>query len=186
MNNKRNKLFSFHENHMPIPWHSLVGRNADIAIKEATLKNKASVIGRIGYILLSCGTGAWRVRSSMNSIARELGIMCSADIGLVSMEYTCIDKDESYTQSMTLTSTSVNTSKLARMETFVMEFPSKYSELTAAEIHEKLDKAEASVDSYSPLVLGFAAALACCGFTFLLGGGPIEMACAFLEQEWAT
>ena len=28
--------------------------------------------------------------------------------------------------------------------------------------------------------LGFAAALACGGFTFLLGGGPIEMFCAFI------
>lgn len=33
---------------------------------------------------------------------------------------------------------------------------------------------------YSPIALGFAAALACCGFTFLLGGGPVEMFCAFV------
>ena len=28
--------------------------------------------------------------------------------------------------------------------------------------------------------LGLAAAIACCGFTFLLGGGPVEMFCAFI------
>ncbi|MFR6580964.1 MAG: threonine/serine exporter ThrE family protein [Ruminococcus sp.] len=30
------------------------------------------------------------------------------------------------------------------------------------------------------LALGLAAAIACCGFTFLLGGGPVEMFCAFI------
>ena len=33
---------------------------------------------------------------------------------------------------------------------------------------------------YSPPFLGLAAAVACCAFTFLLGGGPVEMFCAFL------
>ncbi|MBO1695108.1 threonine/serine exporter family protein, partial [Bacteroides uniformis] len=32
---------------------------------------------------------------------------------------------------------------------------------------------------YSPTALGLAAALACGAFTFLLGGGPVEMFCAF-------
>ncbi|MFQ7714365.1 MAG: threonine/serine exporter family protein [Agathobacter rectalis] len=33
---------------------------------------------------------------------------------------------------------------------------------------------------YSPARLGLAAAIACCAFTFLLGGGPIEMILAFV------
>ena len=33
---------------------------------------------------------------------------------------------------------------------------------------------------YSPVKLGLAAALACCAFTFLLGGGPVEMILAFI------
>ena len=42
-------------------------------------------------MLLSCGTGAWRVRDSMDTVARTLDITCSTDIGLVSIEYTCFD-----------------------------------------------------------------------------------------------
>ena len=80
----------FH-NHMRIPWHDYTRKSLGHPITEASLSEKASIIGRTGIMLLSCGTGAWRVRSSMNTLARELGITCTADIGLLSIEYTCID-----------------------------------------------------------------------------------------------
>lgn len=38
------------------------------------IDEKSSVIGRVGLIMLSCGTGAWRVRTSMNRLSRELGV----------------------------------------------------------------------------------------------------------------
>ena len=82
----------FH-NHMRIPWHDYTRKSIGRPITEASLSEKASIIGRTGIMLLSCGTGAWRVRSSMNTLARELGITCTADIGLLSIEYTCIDGD---------------------------------------------------------------------------------------------
>ena len=47
-------------------------------------------------------------------------------------------------------------------------------------INKRLDEIEEIHALYSPVKLGLAAALACCGFTFLLGGGPIEMALAFI------
>ena len=74
----------FH-NHMRIPWHDHTRKSIGRPITEASLSEKASIIGRTGIMLLSCGTGAWRVRSSMNTLARELGITCTADIGLLSM-----------------------------------------------------------------------------------------------------
>ena len=80
----------FH-NHMRIPWHDYTRKSIGRPITEASLSEKASIIGRTGIMLLSCGTGAWRVRSSMNTLARELGNTCTADIGLLSIEYTCID-----------------------------------------------------------------------------------------------
>ena len=55
-------------NHMAIPWHHLC-KAENPPITEATLPEKASIIGRTGLMLLSCGTGAWRVRSSMNTRA---------------------------------------------------------------------------------------------------------------------
>ena len=54
------------KNHMEIPWHDYTGDDSNTLIKESGLIEKASVIGRVGLIMLSCGTGAWRVRTSLN------------------------------------------------------------------------------------------------------------------------
>lgn len=131
-------------------------------------------------MLLSCGTGAWRVRSSMNALAEAMGITCTADIGLMSIEYTCFDGEEGFTQSLCLTNTGVNTSKLNRLENFIRDFEVEGKHMSGEQLHSFLDNIEKIHGLYSPIALGFAAALACGGFTFLLGGGPIEMLCAFI------
>lgn len=166
-------------NHMAIPWHEYI-QNKNQPLTEATLSEKASVIGRIGLMLLSCGTGAWRVRSSMNTLSESLGVVCSADIGLLSIAYTCFDGTESFSQSLCLTNTGVNTSKLNRLEHFVANFSDESKHLTGEQLHGKLDDIDQIHGLYSPLALGFAAALACGAFTFLLGGGLWEMLFAFL------
>ena len=58
------------KNHMDIPWHEYSG-HGNCPITEADLTEKASIVGRVGLMLLSCGTGAWRVRSSMNTISQS-------------------------------------------------------------------------------------------------------------------
>ena len=169
----------FH-NHMRIPWHDYTRKSIGRPITEASLSEKASIIGRTGIMLLSCGTGAWRVRSSMNTLARELGITCTADIGLLSIEYTCIDGGNCYTESLCLFNTGVNTSKLYRMELFVNKFSKNCKKMSGDELHTLLDQIHEIHGFYSPPFLGLAAAVACSAFTFLLGGGPVEMALAFI------
>lgn len=169
------------KNHMDILWHEYTdtgGENRPVT--EASLTEKASIIGRVGIMLLSCGTGAWRVRSSMNTLAEVMGITCTADIGLMSIEYTCFDGEEGYTQSLCLTNTGVNTSKLNRLEKFIRNFEKEGKHISGEQLHQLLDEIEEIHGLYSPVALGMAAALACGGFTFLLGGGPIEMLCAFI------
>ena len=46
------------KNHMEIPWHDYARQDGNILIDKAGLIEKASVIGRVGLIMLSCGTGA--------------------------------------------------------------------------------------------------------------------------------
>ena len=168
------------KNHMDILWHDYALNKEDtIPITKAGLIEKASVVGRCGMMLLSCGTGAWRVRSSMNTLSRELGITCTADIGLMSIEYTCFDGENCFSQSLCLTNTGVNTSKLNRLENFINDFPTKEKYLSGEQIHSYLDEIERIHGLYSPVALGFAAAFACGAFTFLLGGGPVEMLLAF-------
>lgn len=169
------------KNHMDILWHEYTdagGENRPVT--EASLTEKASIIGRVGIMLLSCGTGAWRVRSSMNTLAEVMGITCTADIGLMSIEYTCFDGEDGYTQALCLTNTGVNTSKLNRLEKFIRNFEKEGKHISGEQLHQLLDKIEEIHGLYSPVALGMAAALACGGFTFLLGGGPIEMLCAFI------
>ena len=169
------------KNHMDILWHEYTdagGENRPVT--EASLTEKASIIGRVGIMLLSCGTGAWRVRSSMNTLAEVMGITCTADIGLMSIEYTCFDGEDGYTQALCLTNTGVNTSKLNRLEKFIRNFEKEGKHISGEQLHQLLDGIEKIHGLYSPVALGMAAALACGGFTFLLGGGPIEMLCAFI------
>ena len=59
-------------NHMAIQWHDYVQQEGEQSILTASLTAKASVVGRTGLMLLACGTGAWRVRSSMNAMAAKL------------------------------------------------------------------------------------------------------------------
>lgn len=44
-------------NHMEIYWHDYACSEGKMPIVEASLTEKASIIGRTGLMLLSCGTG---------------------------------------------------------------------------------------------------------------------------------
>ncbi|MCC4435992.1 threonine/serine exporter family protein [Limosilactobacillus reuteri] len=168
------------KHHMAIPWHDFFTNDNFTPAYEANLVERAAIVGRIGLMMLSYGTGAWRVRDSMNTVARTLKMTCSVDIGLVSLEYTCMDAHHSYTQAISLPSTSVNTTKLSQMERFIKEFDQNGSEMTIGEIHSQLEEIAHSKGNYAPYQVGLAAALACSAFVFLLGGGPVEMFCSFI------
>ena len=45
------------QNHMEIYWHDYASQMENINIRSASLTEKASIIGRTGLMLLSCGTG---------------------------------------------------------------------------------------------------------------------------------
>ena len=168
------------KNHMDIHWHAYASHDNARSIQNASLSAKASVIGRVGVMMLACGTGAWRVRSSMNELAELMHITCTVDIGLMSINYTCFDGSDSFSQSLCLTNTGVNTSQLNRLEKFVSGFEHRELSQSCEEIHSALDEIERIHSLYSPLTLAASAALACGAFTFLLGGGMIEMFCAFI------
>ncbi|WP_290625687.1 threonine/serine exporter family protein [Lactobacillus sp.] len=175
---KKNKLS--HHHHMRIRWKEFYTSDNITPAKDATLVEKSIIVGHVGMMLLSCGTGAWRVRAAMNTIARSLNLTCSADIGLVSLEYTCVDLDgNSYTQALSLPSTGVNTAKLNKMEAFVQEFDKNKGNWTIGQIHSRLDEISKMKSQFKPWQVGLAAGLACGGFIFLLGGGLIEVICAF-------
>ena len=149
---------------MDVAWHEYTDENGgNVPVVDSSIAEKASVIGRVGIMFLSCGTGAWRVRSSMNTLAEALGITCTEDIGLMSIEYTCYDGENGFTQSLCLTNTGVNTLKLNRLEHFIRNFEKEGKHMSGEQLHTFLDNIEKTHGLYSPPALGLAAAIACCG-----------------------
>ena len=178
MRTKKNEA-TIKKNHMDVLWHEYTDKKDLTPITGASLSEKASVIGRVGIMMLACGTGAWRVRSSMNELSELMNVTCTVDIGLMSINYTCFDGNDSFSQSLCLTNTGVNTSQLNRLEKLVSNFATDEIGQSCEKIHSKLDKIEKIHGLYSPVMLAVFAALACGAFTFLLGGGIVEMLCAF-------
>lgn len=172
-------MSKFRKQHMSIEWHNVVDTESIVPAAKAALKEKALLIGRVGLMMLSVGTGAWRVRASMNKIARALGVVCVADIGLLSIEYTCIEDGETFTNALSLSTTGINTDKLTELENFTDGFSERAGKYSIEQFHMILDKFQSMPANYKAVNLALAAALACCGFTFLLGGGIIEMILAF-------
>lgn len=177
---KKPKRHLSHHHHMKIQWEEFFKSDDDTLAKDATLVEKGSLVGRIGVMLLSCGTGAWRVRDSMDTIARTLGVTCSADIGLVSIEYTCFDvENQSYSQTLSLPTTGVNMTKLNELEKFVKQFEKGHGHWTLGQIKKRLDEISELKSTYPTWISGLASGLACAGFIFLLGGGWPEVICTF-------
>ena len=175
-----NIMSKFRKQHMPIEWHEMIDTENIIPAAQATLKEKSVLIGRVGLMMLSVGTGAWRVRASMNKISRALGVTCNADIGLLSIEYTCIENGETYTNALSLNNTGVNTDKLNELESFTDGFSERADKYSMEQFHMILDKFADMKGNYKAWDLGLASGLACCAFTFLLGGGLFEMLGAFV------
>ncbi|MCF7522342.1 threonine/serine exporter family protein [Levilactobacillus brevis] len=80
-------------------------KDEQVPAREASLQDRASIVGRIGILMLSCGTGAWRVRDAMDKVSRSLNLTCSADIGLISLSFTCFSRQGSYSQVLSLPNT---------------------------------------------------------------------------------
>lgn len=183
-NNETARGLRFQNSHMAVRWHKLAGDEQEL-ITCADFKVRAALVGRVGLIELSCGTGAWRVRDAMNTVANVLGMKLSADIGLTTIEYTCFDPEGLYSAELSIKSTGVNTDKLTSMEKFVDWFAqaagaapedmAKAPVPTVGEVHSRLDDIEHMKGNYTAFQAGLAAGVACAAFTFLLGGGWVEI-----------
>lgn len=168
-----------HQNHMPVPWHEVLDDH-DVRAPEAGIADKSSLICRLGLLKLSGGSGAWRVREAMNAAAEVLGVTISTDVSLTSIECTCFDDEGSFSEVASLTTTGVNTERIWQTERLVRDLTRRGAELTVGEWHALMDQIEHRPGNYAPWQVSLASAAACGAFVFLLGGGPIEMFCAFV------
>lgn len=166
--------------HMAVKWHEIVKTDSDIPAVNAPIKEKTSLIGRIGSMMLGVGTSAWRVRAAMNKVSRAVGVSCNIDIGLKEISFTCMQNGNHYSLTISNTTTGVNTDRIMDLEVFMETIEEKVKEYSVEQIHQMLDEIETHKGNYKAWQLGIAAGAACCAFTFLLGGGIVEMICAFI------
>lgn len=175
----RTRNFAMRRHHMQAQWHDIISAGDGLAV-DAPLADKSTIICRTGLLILSSGTGAWRVRDTMNRVARVLGVTIYVDISLLSLECTCIEEHESFSEVVSLPTTGVNTHRMWLMDMYLHEVETLGRELSVHGYHELLDVVESTPGKYAPWQLGLASGCACGAFVFLLGGGPIEMLCALV------
>lgn len=176
-----------HHHHMRVQWEEFFQSDDETKIKEATLIEKGSIISRVGMMILSCGTGAWRVRDAMDTLARTLDLTCSTDIGLISIVCTYFDVDnQSYSQSLALPTTGVNMAKLNELEKFVRQFEAAGGDFEIKTVRRRLGEIEHMKGRYPLWGSSLAAALACGGFIFLLGGGFLKSSAPLSGRDWAS
>ena len=148
--------------HMAVPWHNMVeDSESRVPATDGTLKEKTTLAARIGLLTLSVGAGAWRVRRSLNIVSRSLGMSCAADIGLLTLELTCFQEGESYSEAFSLRTAGVNTDKLDAVEKLVNDFEETCRTTSIREYHHMLDAIEEQAGNYNAWKLGLAAAIAC-------------------------
>ena len=166
--------------HMPVKWHDSIETRADVPAKDASLTDKTSIICRLAALILRTGAGGWRVRDAVNRASRALGVTATVSVGLTDIECTVRDGSEQRSQTVVIPDSGVNTNLLIDLDDFLAEIDERGGEISAHEYHTKMDELKGRKPLYSPFLNGLASAFACAAFTFLLGGGPLEMFCAFV------
>lgn len=166
--------------HVPIPWDDTIESGDDTLAKFATLSDKTSLICRMGGLILRTGAGGWRVRNGVNRVATALGVTATVNLGLTDIEVTVRDHSDQRSQVIVIPDSGVNTNMLLDVDDFLSEIDEHGGELTIRDWHERMNDIKFKKVLYSPAMSGLASAFACGAFTFLLGGGIIEMICAFI------
>ena len=176
-------MSKFRQQHMPVMWHEMTQDDGDTISVDAPLSEKAGLIGRIGLMFLESGAGAYRTRAAMNKVSRALGVTCNADIGLKSINYTCIAGKENCTNALSNRTTGVNTTKLHLLELFSDGFADRTGKYSVDSFHTLLDKIAQTGSNYQVWQSCLAAGAACGSFAFLLGAGAIEIICVFIAAS---
>ena len=135
--------------HMKTDWRQIVTAGDELAV-DAPLTDKSSIICRTGMLMLASGTGAWRVRDTMNRVAAVLGVTIHVDLSLLSFECTCIEGGHCFNEVVSLPTTGVNTHRIWMMESFLKEIEVYGRRFTVHEYHEMLKTVESSKPDYTP------------------------------------
>ncbi len=165
---------------MKIRWNQVVSEQRDKKAIDADLYVKASLISRIGVLFLKSGAGGWRVRDAINRVSVALNVTSNVSVGLTDIELTVIEGNHQHSQNVVIAESGVNTKLIIDLDDFLQEIDERGADMTIGQYHDEMDEIRNRPPLYSPALSGLASGFACGAFCFLLGGGLIEMICAFL------
>jgi uncharacterized membrane protein YjjP (DUF1212 family) len=146
---------------------------------ELQLNIKSDLVLRVGKICLAAGTGSYRIKQSMRHVAHMLGVENQAHITLTEINSTCRCETQFKTEVTNIQGIGINTNNIQLLETLLIEVQARYQDMSESELICYLDQSLAIIET-QPALYGLCesalfAAIACSSFTFLLGGGLIEM-----------
>lgn len=150
---------------------------------ERELVVRSGIVQRVGRLSLSAGTGSYRVKASMARVAAALGIeRHQALVTLTEITTTSHRGDSFRTEVSEVRSVGVNANRLAELERHARGFEeaARERQVTPQEVSADLDRIEAEPPLYSAALNGLWSGIACAGFSFLNGGGPIEIIAVFV------
>lgn len=143
------------------------------------LERKSDIVLRVGRICLASGTGSYRVKQSMSKMAHMLGIQNQAHITLTEIDSTCRQGDQFKTEVCSQYSVGVNTDRIQQIETLIIELEQQpdtwQNPAFLDQVDARLSRIERQPGLYSAALSGLFSAFACASFTFLVGGGLMEM-----------
>ena len=153
---------------------------------ELQLNIKSDLVLRVGKICLAAGTGSYRIKQSMRHVANMLGVENQAHITLTEINSTCRNSKQFKTEVTTIQGVGINTNNIQLLETLLIETQARYQQMSESELIRFLDKSLSEIENqpalYSLRQSALFAAVACSSFTFLIGGGLIEMLGVFFAS----
>ena len=153
---------------------------------ELQLNIKSDLVLRVGKICLAAGTGSYRIKQSMRHVAYMLGVENQAHITLTEINSTCRNGKQFKTEVTTIQGVGINTNNIQLLETLLIDTQARYQQMSESELIRFLDKSLSEIENqpalYSLRQSALFAAVACSSFTFLIGGGLIEMLGVFFAS----
>ncbi|MFT4109887.1 threonine/serine ThrE exporter family protein [Propionicimonas sp.] len=139
-----------------------------VAARDARLAEKSDAVCRMGAMMLTAGTGSYRVKAAMGRVAQALGIEeLEAQVSLNEIVATTRARGSFRTQVVEVPVPVVNADRIAALLRVSLRAAPG---LTAAELQGQLDQLETKAQHYSGWAVVAGAAAACAAFAFLNNG----------------
>ncbi|MDO5672423.1 MAG: threonine/serine exporter family protein [Actinomycetaceae bacterium] len=133
---------------------------------------QSSAVTRFGRLVMSAGAGAYRTKASMSRVAAAVGIERQhSEIFMQDVITTSYANGTFRTSMAEHRGIGVNVDRLELLNRIVAKLKPN---TLAEDLEEQMDEIEAKPHLYTPLILALASGIACAGFSFLNGGGPVE------------